>query len=94
MPSRPATQRARVLAALRATPAGVNETAFAAPAVLDGGKPILRVAARVFELRSAGHEIRTELERNGTATYRLRIPPDGANGRDDDHAGRRDQHER
>lgn len=93
-PGRPGTQRSRVLAALRAHPAGVNETAFAAPRVLDGGSPILRVAARIFELRSEGHDIRTARERNGTATYRLRVTA-VADGRiEDDRAGGHGQHQR
>lgn len=65
------SQRDRILAVLRHRPNGVNETAFAAPAVIDGGLPIQRVAARIFELRSEGYDIRSHRESNGTATYRL-----------------------
>lgn len=50
-----------------------NETEFAAPNVLDGGKPIQRVAARIFELRKAGEDIATRRESNGTATYVKRL---------------------
>ncbi|CAB4894599.1 unannotated protein [freshwater metagenome] len=67
------TQRQRLLAALRNGP--VNETRFAAPDVLDGGTPIQRVAARVYELRQAGYWIDTVRQSNGTATYHLRAEP-------------------
>jgi hypothetical protein len=69
------TQKQRVLDQLRAHPEGVNETAFAAPWVIDGGKPIQRVAARVFELRQEGFQIRTRRLANGTATYILESEP-------------------
>lgn len=66
------TQKQRVLAVLRLRPGGVNETAFAAPAVIDGGRPVQRVAARIWELRQEGHEIVSRREADGTATYALR----------------------
>jgi hypothetical protein len=66
------TQKQRVLAVLRLRPGGVNETAFAAPTVIDGGLPVQRVAARVWELRQEGHEIVSRREADGTATYALR----------------------
>ncbi|WP_026912313.1 helix-turn-helix domain-containing protein [Patulibacter minatonensis] len=50
-----------------------NETEFAAPNVLDGGLPIQRVAARIYELRKAGVVIDTRFESNGTATYVKRL---------------------
>jgi hypothetical protein len=65
------TQVDRVERALREL-GQFNETAFAAPNVLDGGLPIQRVAARIFELRQRGLLIDTRRESNGTATYILR----------------------
>lgn len=46
-----------------------NEVEFAAPNVADGGDPIQRVAARIFELRQLGWLIDTRREPNQTATY-------------------------
>lgn len=55
------TDRERVLALLeRRGPAGVTPVDFAAPHVADGAKPIMRVAARVLELRELGHRIVTK----------------------------------
>jgi hypothetical protein len=66
------TQNARVLAALwKAGPAGVTTADFLAPAVIDGGKPIVRLPARVNDLREAGHVIVTHREPNHTARYVL-----------------------
>lgn len=68
------TQTDRVLAALEQAcleGCGINETAFALPSVIDGGKPIRRVAARVHDLRKLGYRIRTVREANLTATYYL-----------------------
>lgn len=50
------SDKTRVLAQLRRGP--VTPVDFQAPAV-DGGKPILRVAARIGELRAEGHDITT-----------------------------------
>lgn len=66
----------RVLAALRANPQGLNETRFAAPNVIDGGAPIQRVAARIWDLKQDGHVITVRRERNLTATYMLREASD------------------
>ncbi len=55
----PVTQRERVLAALRPTP--------------DGGPPITRLAARVQELRDAGHSIVSDERRDRCVTYRLQV---------------------
>jgi hypothetical protein len=68
-------QTERVLRQLRAHPEGVNETAWAPPWVIDHGKPIQRVAARIWELRQAGFEIRTRRLANQTATYVLEAEP-------------------
>lgn len=46
-----------------------NEVEFAAPNVVDGGDPIQRVAARIYDLKQEGWVIDTRRERNGTATY-------------------------
>jgi hypothetical protein len=66
------SQRARVLAALRSRGAdGVCAPDFLLPNVLDGGKPITRLAARMLELREDGHEIQVVGEKHGCAVYRL-----------------------
>ncbi|HTE60086.1 MAG TPA: hypothetical protein VK631_07015 [Solirubrobacteraceae bacterium] len=66
------TQTDRVLAALsRAGARGITAVDFAAPDVCDGGKPIMRVAARVKDLRDAGFEIETGGERDSCAVYKL-----------------------
>jgi hypothetical protein len=73
------TQRERVLRALRDHPDGITAVDFAAPDVVDGGHPIMRVAARVKELRDLGAEIFADGRRNGVAIYRLHevepLPP-------------------
>lgn len=74
------TQTDRVLAVLESrarTGHGVNETEFGGGlgAVVDGGKPIRRVAARIHELRESGYAIDTVKQSNGTATYILTSGP-------------------
>ena len=63
------TQTERVLRALQSGP--VFAADFSPPHVIDGGKPIFRVAARVGDLRKAGHDIKTRIARNGCAIYQL-----------------------
>lgn len=66
------SQKARVLAALRSRGArGVTAVDFLLPDVIDGGRPITRVAARVLELRDEGHTIVVDGERDSCAVYRL-----------------------
>ena len=66
------TQKQRILAQLRAAGGrGVSPTDFLAPDVCDGGKPILRVAARILDLKNEGHSIDCQTEA-GTAVYVLR----------------------
>ena len=74
--TRESTQIDRVLRALRSGP--VAATDFAAPNVRDGGKPIMRVASRVLELREQGYLIFTTRRPNGVAVYQLASPRDGA----------------
>jgi Helix-turn-helix domain len=62
------TQRDRVLRALEHGP--VSTTDFV-HAPTDGGKPILRLAARIHDLQCAGYRIRSERRLNGTCTYFL-----------------------
>lgn len=59
----------RILLALRSGP--VSPIDFAAPNVIDGGLPVMRVAARVQDLRDRGYEISTMTAANGTAVYTL-----------------------
>lgn len=63
------SQTSRILTALQNGP--VNPVDFDLPNVIDGGKPIQRVAARILDLRAAGHEIASTKQPNGTVTYRL-----------------------
>ena len=65
------TQKQRVLRALeRQQGLGVKTTDFDAGQVIDGGKPIRRLAARIGELRDEGYTIRSTT-RNGICTYTL-----------------------
>ncbi len=66
---RPRTQRERVLAALRLGP--TTPIDWLAPNVRDDGKPILRLGARIHELREDGHAITMRLTAGGVAEYRL-----------------------
>lgn len=66
-----ATDKARVLARLEAGP--LHPADFLLPNVCDGGKPILRVAARIKDLRDEGHDIVRP-----TALYVLKVSPDQA----------------
>lgn len=73
------TQNDRVLAALIARQdRGITPVDFAAPDVIDNGKPIMRVAARIHDLRQDGIPILEAREPNGTARYTLH--PDRAGG--------------
>jgi len=71
------TQKDRVLAALIARQdRGITPVDFAAPDVIDNGKPIMRVAARIHDLRQDGIPILEAREPNGTARYTLNdFPP-------------------
>jgi hypothetical protein len=62
------TQADRVLRRLHYGP--ISPYDFLQP-VVDGGKPILRVAARVQDLRDRGYHISTTTAANGTAVYEL-----------------------
>ena len=64
-------QCARVLAALRRGPVGTIDGIRAE--LGDGGPPILRLAARAYDLRKAGYAIERTLNgAGGTAIYTLR----------------------
>jgi hypothetical protein len=70
------SQTDRVLALLRARgDRGVNLTDFSLPGVVDGGKPITRLAARIIELRDRGFFISRTMDANGTARYTLDSEP-------------------
>lgn len=65
------TQVDRVLRLLRQRGRdGVDPTDFAAPHVRDGGKPIMRLAARINDLRARGFVITTS-RRGAVASYVL-----------------------
>ncbi len=66
------TQVNRVLAALQHGP--VLSTDFLRPA--DGGDPIIRVAARILELREQGYEIVADRMDNRVARYTLVSAPE------------------
>lgn len=68
------TQRDRVADRLLSAGA-VSTVDFLGPRVIDGGEPILRLPARVDELRQRGWTIRTERETNRTARYVLLSAP-------------------
>lgn len=60
-----------MLAALeRAGERGITQVDFLGPTI-DGGKPITRVAARVKDLKDAGHSIVVDGERNSCVVYKL-----------------------
>jgi hypothetical protein len=66
------TQKQRILAQLQAAGGrGVSPVDFLAPDVCDGGSPILRVAARILDLKNEGHSIDCQTEA-GVAVYVLR----------------------
>jgi hypothetical protein len=50
---------------------GITQVDFLGPNVIDGGKPILRLAPRINELRELGWIIKTFIEADGTARYVL-----------------------
>ena len=65
------TQNDRVLALLRQRgDQGLNTADLMAPAV-DGRKPILRLAARIFDLQQQGYRIRSVRRSNATVSYFL-----------------------
>jgi len=68
--ARSGAERVLELARLRG-PVGVHQTDFDAGRVVDGGRPIRRVAARIDELRGAGHWFTTRKHRDRTVTYVL-----------------------
>jgi len=66
------TQTERVLAALeRAGEHGLTQVDFLPPDVIDGEKPITRLAARVKDLRDSGHRVVVAGERQSCAVYVL-----------------------
>jgi len=70
------SQTKRIRDALeRAGRVGVPATDFLLPDVVDGGKPIMRMAARVLELRQQGLSIDTRTDPNGVARYVLVSEP-------------------
>lgn len=74
------TQVQRVLALLRARGNdGLNTVDLHAP-VCDGHAPIIRLAARIHDLQSAGYGIRSERKLNGTSTYFLTRDIEEASG--------------
>lgn len=74
------SQKDRVLRMLQRGP--VNTTDFLLPDVVDGRKPILRVAACVCQLRKSGYPIATTEAADGTATYTLTTSDAAAPGSD------------
>lgn len=64
------TQRERVLRALQtAGPRGVTQVDFLRFPTVDGGPPITRLAARIQELKDAGHRIGSSATRDKCAVY-------------------------
>ena len=72
-----ATQRDRVLRALRATgERGIAAPDFLLPGVIDEGKPIVRLPSRIHELREDGFVIHSRGTRNQCAVYVLVSEPE------------------
>lgn len=70
------TQKQRVLNALRAAgSAGIDQTQFEPPVVIDGGTPIMRLAARIDELKAEGFAISTPGRRHKCSVYALQAEP-------------------
>lgn len=68
------TQKERILKALKAAGSnGIRPEDFLLPDVIDAGKPILRVASRINDLRKEGVRISTDTT-GTTAIYRLVSP--------------------
>lgn len=65
------TQKTRLLNALQKHPEGIDRTQFLAPDVIDGGKPIINIPARIEELRNEGHRIIDAGRRHNCEVYRL-----------------------
>jgi hypothetical protein len=81
------TQRERVLDALRrAGDHGITAVDFLLPDVVDGGPPIVRLPARVDELRHAGYVIVGAGRRAKCQVYVLNEPARAATRDDDDQA--------
>lgn len=90
-----ATQRSRVLAAARRFN-GVCAVDFQLPDVCDGGPPILRVAARLYELDQEGYVFEFIGKRSKCKVFRLISEPEevegGARGeKTGEKAGERDR---
>lgn len=68
--ARSGAQRVLELARRRGSQ-GVHQTDFDAGRVVDGGRPIRRLAARIDELRDAGHWFTTRKHQDRTVTYVL-----------------------
>lgn len=64
------TDNVRILKALRAGPVRTTDWADRG-SVPDGGKPILRVAARINDLRKAGWPIERTGKHNACAVYEM-----------------------
>jgi hypothetical protein len=69
------TQVERVVAAARSF-RGVCQVDFLAPDVVDNGKPITRLAARLWDAEQQGFEFECIGKRSGCNVYRLVSEPD------------------
>ena len=71
------TQTQRVFGALRSRgDRGVSAVDFMPPTI-DGGPPIMRLAARIYELREEGHEIVNSDKRGPVDVYVLKPAAQG-----------------
>ena len=66
-----ATQNERVLRALRNHPAGLCQGDFIQTPAIDGGHRLTRLAARIQDLKDAGHRIEVVGKRDRYAVYAL-----------------------
>lgn len=65
------TQTDRIAAALKAHPNGVTQADWTGPHTIDNGPPILRLAARILELKTRGFPIEIVGTRDRCAVYQL-----------------------
>jgi hypothetical protein len=70
------TQTERVIKAARSF-RGTSQTDWLAPTICDGGKPITRLAARIFDAEQQGYTFEVIGWRHHCKVYRLASVPEG-----------------
>lgn len=64
------SQTDRIAAALKAHPNGITQADWTGPHTIDNGPPILRLAARILDLKAKGFPIVDAGERQGCKVYK------------------------